>query len=147
MKSIWQDEVRRELQERLRSLTPDRPGRWGTMTAPRMVAHVASSLKSCLGDLEVKSKDLPLRYPPLKQIVIYWLPFPRNAPTAPELLARAPGDWAADVAEVVALIDRFSVRTPGDAWPAHAAFGRLTGKQWGILMYRHADHHFRQFGI
>jgi len=26
-------------------------------------------------------------------------------------------------------------------------FGRLSAKQWGVLMYRHVDHHLRQFGV
>jgi len=88
-----------------------------------------------------------MRYSPIKQLVIYWLPFPKNVPTAPELLAGKPGDWASDVAEVHELMNRFVKRKPGQQWPDHAAFGRLTGHQWGILMYRHTDHHFTQFGV
>ncbi|MEO6802748.1 MAG: hypothetical protein ABI197_05825 [Granulicella sp.] len=26
-------------------------------------------------------------------------------------------------------------------------FGNLTHEQWGILMYKHLDHHLRQFGV
>ena len=147
MKSIWQESTRRELQDRLAKLTPERPGQWGTFSAPQMVAHIAESFRSSLGELKVQSKNLPLRYTPLKQLVIYWLPFPKNAPTAPELVARKPGVWSADVAEVRDLMTRFVSRKPTDAWPEHAAFGHLTGEQWGILMYRHTDHHFRQFGV
>ena len=147
MKSMWQEATRREMQERLRSLTTDRPPKWGRFSAPQMVVHVADSFRSALGDLHVESKNLPLRYTPLKQLVIYVLPFPKNAPTAPELLARKPGDWAADIEALGTLMGRFAIVKPGGAWPVHAAFGSLTGTQWGILMYRHADHHFRQFGI
>jgi len=25
-------------------------------------------------------------------------------------------------------------------------FGKLSGKEWGELMYKHIDHHLRQFG-
>lgn len=146
MKSIWQDATRQEMRRRLAGLTQDQAGLWGQMTAPQMIVHVADSLRSCLGDLAVKPKNVPLRYPPLKQLVIYWLPFPKNAPTAPELIARKPGAWATDLADLGALIDRFAARDPAGPWPVHAAFGRLNGTQWGVLMYRHADHHFRQFG-
>jgi hypothetical protein len=146
MKSMWQEAAKRELQDRLAKLTPEALGQWGKFTAPQMVVHIAESYRSSLGDLAVRSKNLPLRYTPLKQLVIYWLPFPKNSPTAPELLARKPGDWTSDVAEVHELMNRFASRKPGGQWPVHAAFGSLTGKQWGILMYRHADHHFRQFG-
>lgn len=147
MKSMWQEAAKRELQDRLAKLTPETPGQWGKFTAPQMVAHIAESFRSSIGDLAVRSKNLPLRYTPIKQLVIYWLPFPKNSPTAPELLARKPGDWTSDVAEVHGLMNRFASRKPGDQWPVHAAFGPLTGKQWSILMYRHTDHHFRQFGV
>lgn len=147
MKSLWQEATRRELRDRLARLTPDRTGLWGRMTAPQMIVHVADSLRSSVGELGVKPKNTPLRYTPIRQLVIYWLPFPKNAPTAPELIARKPGAWPEDVAEIGALIDRFATRQVAGEWPVHAAFGRLNGEQWGILMYRHADHHFRQFGI
>lgn len=147
MKSMWRETTRREMQERLARLTAESPGKWGKMTAPRMVAHVTQSFKSAFGDLAVASKNLPLRYSPLKELVIYWMPFPKNAPTAPELLAREPGDWKTDVSELASLMERFASQSPRSAWPEHAAFGRLSGAQWGILMYRHTDHHFRQFGV
>ena len=135
------------MRERLARLTSEAPAKWGRMTAPKMVAHITQSFKSATGELAVASKKLPLRYSPLKELVIYWLPFPKNAPTAPELLAREPGDWKADVMELSASMERFARKDPNDAWPEHAAFGRLSGAQWGILMYRHTDHHFRQFGV
>lgn len=31
MKSMWQESTLRELQERLATLTPDRPGQWGIL--------------------------------------------------------------------------------------------------------------------
>ena len=147
MKSMWQDATQREMAERLARLTPDRPAQWGRMTAPRMVAHVTQSFKSAVGELRVARRSGPLRYSPLKELVICWLPFPKNVPTSPEMLALEPMEWAADVAQLQDLMRRFAAKDPDSAWPEHAAFGRLSGAQWGILMYRHADHHFRQFGV
>jgi len=28
----------------------------------------------------------------------------------------------------------------------HSFLGRLSGEEWGIMMYKHLDHHLRQFG-
>ena len=28
----------------------------------------------------------------------------------------------------------------------HSFFGRLTPEEWAVLMYKHVDHHLRQFG-
>jgi hypothetical protein len=146
MKSIWQDEARRELNDRVGAVAWDRSAEWGKFTAPKMICHLAESLRMAMGDLTVKPKRLPIRYPPLKQLIIYVAPFPKGAPTAPELLARAPSDWAHDVADVQALLARAGSARTTDTWPEHPAFGKLSTRAWGVLIYRHMDHHLKQFG-
>lgn len=120
---------------------------WGRLTAPRMLAHITDGLRMSVGDLTCAPKNIPLaRSFPLKQLIINWLPFPKNTPTAPELLAREPGPWAEETAAFAALIERFAAGKTPSRWPAHPVFGQLTEKQWGVLGYRHLDHHLRQFG-
>jgi hypothetical protein len=147
MKTMWQEATRNELADRVSRLTPAGAPRWGRLSAPRMMAHIVDSLKMAVGELDVPSKNLPLRYPPFKQLVIYWLPFPKNAPTAPELIARTAIDWELEVRLLMQLVDRFVARTPDGPWPRHPAFGAMTGRAWGVLVYRHTDHHLRQFGV
>jgi len=146
MKSIWQDAARRELHDRVGRLAWDRRAAWGRFTAPKMICHLAESLKMAMGDLKVAPKASPIRYPPLKQFIIYVAPFPKGVPTAPELLAREPREWAADVADVQSLLTRAAASRATDAWPEHPAFGRLSTRAWGVLIYRHMDHHLNQFG-
>ena len=146
MKSIWQEQDQREISDRVARVTWDRPAAWGKFTAPKMICHLADSLKMAMGDLPVASKHLPIRYPPLKQFIIYAAPFPKGAPTAPELLAREPRDWANDVADVQGLLARAGSARTTDTWPEHPAFGKLSKRAWGVLIYRHMDHHLKQFG-
>ena len=147
MKSLWQEPVRQEVLDRLTRLSPAHRPAWGRFTAPQMVAHVADALRMAFGDLPTASKRLPLRHPPLKQFVICWMPFPKSAPTARELVSRPPGEWDAELAACRALVERFGREAPGRAWPAHPAFGRMSARQWGVVAYRHLDHHLRQFGV
>jgi Protein of unknown function (DUF1569) len=146
MNSIWKPEAHRELRARIAKLNPEEPARWGRMNARQMVVHLSDAFRMASGEIAVRPRHLPIRYPPLKQLVIYALPFPKGAPTAPELLARQPGDWPVDVAELQALLDRFVASGPEKTVAAHPAFGRMTGRSWGVLVYRHMDHHLRQFG-
>jgi Protein of unknown function (DUF1569) len=45
------------------------------------------------------------------------------------------------------LIDRFATAGPeGCAMHPHSLFGRLTPEEWA-LMYKHLDHHLRQFRV
>jgi hypothetical protein len=146
MKTLLHRDALDEIERRLTRLAADATARWGRMSAPQMVCHLADSMKMALGDLPVARKNLPIRYPPLKQFIIYLAPFPKGAPTAPELLARAPRDWSVDVAELRTLVGRFAARGEDATWPEHPAFGRLSGRAWGVLAYRHLDHHLKQFG-
>jgi hypothetical protein len=146
-KSIFQAAARKELQQRLVQLAPEHAPLWGRMNAPKMVVHLSDALKMALGELPAAPKKTPLRFPVVKQLVIFLLPWPKGAPTAPELLARTPAAWTGEVIALSALIERFATRTATGAWPPHPAFGSMTGRAWGALVYRHCDHHFRQFGV
>jgi hypothetical protein len=146
MKSIWREDDRRALNDRVGRVAWDGRAAWGKFTAPKMICHLADSLKMAMGDLQVAPKRLPIRYPPLKQLIIYAAPFPKGAPTAPELLAREPREWANDVADVQALLARAASARTTDTWPEHPAFGKLSKRAWGVLIFRHMDHHLKQFG-
>jgi hypothetical protein len=146
MKSIWQKAARQELHDRLGNLAWDHPAAWGKFTAPKMVCHLADSLKMAMGDLKVAPKRLPIRYTPLKQFIIFVAPFPKGATTAPELLVRAPREWTNDIEDVRALLARAASARLTDTWPEHPAFGKLSKRAWGVLIFRHMDHHLKQFG-
>ena len=47
------------------------------MNAGAMMAHINDSLRMALGELPVKSKNLPLRYKPIRTLFIYYLPCPK----------------------------------------------------------------------
>jgi hypothetical protein len=147
MSSMWDAGVADALVARVRTLTPDRNARWGRMSCPQMIAHVSDACRLYLGELSVASKRTPLRYTPLKQLIVYVLPFPRNVPTAPELIARTPGEWSVEVAGLCDAIARVAASSDRRDWPDHPVFGALSTRAWGVLAWRHTDHHLRQFGV
>ncbi len=146
-KSMSDARARQELLDRLGRLTPDAPPRWGRMTAPQMLAHLADWMLMASGDLKTAARSSVLRYPPIKQLAIYWLPFPRNVQTSPELLARKPSVWGAEQASVRERVQSFEKLYVEPPWPEHPVFGRMTPRAWSVFAYRHMDHHLRQFGI
>ena len=146
-KSIFQAASRAELQQRLAHLEPDRVPDWGKLTAPKMVVHLEDSLKMALGELPVRPKTVVIRFPVIKHLIIYVMPWPKGTPTAPELLARVPAAWNGEVVALSALIERFAERSSRETWPPHPAFGAMSGRLWGALVYKHVNHHFTQFGI
>jgi len=146
--SMWDPAVRAEFAERAKKLTADTKPGWGKFHASGMLAHLNDSYRMCLGELKIPSKNLPLRYPGIKQLVIYVLPFPKSAPTAPQLLLRCDTALLADEQTAMSLMfGKLAQVKPGDPLQEHPAFGVLSHQAYGVLMARHTDHHLRQFGV
>ena len=136
---------RQALVARLDKLAPDMPPLWGKMSAPKMLAHMTDAFRMALGDLAVKPKKIPLIGSfPFKQLVLYVLPFPKNSPTAPEIISRQPEAFDVERANAKSLLGQLAGNV---TYAAHPIFGPMTKNEWGALGYKHFDHHLRQFGV
>lgn len=148
MKTLWHEEARRELLSRARSLTPASAPRWGSFSVDRMLAHMVDAFDMAMGDITPKPKrvPIPINRWPLNVLFIHVFGMPKNAPTAPELIARPPLSIDGELRELEARMTRFAAMQDRADWPAHPFFGRISGRTWGVLGYKHMDHHLRQFG-
>lgn len=147
MKTLWQEEARREIIQRLANLNGDSKPGWGKMNCPQMLAHVADGLRMALGGLKTAPKKSFLRFRPVKYLIIYHLPFPKGAPTAPELVSRPAENIEKEISAIKDLIEQFAEREKVVEWAPHPAFGKLSNRDWGVLGYKHIDHHLKQFGV
>jgi hypothetical protein len=146
MKTLFDERHRSGILARVERVTTDSRPQWGKMNAEMMLAHLVAAMRMAAGELATKPKNLPIRFPPLRQLFVYWLPWPKGAPTAPELLPSDRGaidDNKRELARLVELVGGNQSAT----WPAHPAFGDLGRRGWGVLTWRHCDHHLRQFGV
>lgn len=146
-KTIFVDADRAALLDRVGQLSATAPARWGKFTAPKMVSHLIAAVRMALGELPCVPKGNILRFPPLRYLVIYVMPWPKGTPTAPEMLARVPESWDADIAELRAAVERAAANGRQGKWAVHPAFGALSADHWGALIHRHMDHHLTQFGV
>jgi len=151
MKTLASEVCQAEIVRRLRTLRPDTARRWGRMTAHQMVCHLADAFRMSLGQKPVSDATGRLQRTLVKWIALYApLAWPVGIPTRPEVDQQvhgtAPGDFAADVAEVEALLEVVATRQNGFDWPPHPIFGRMSHRAWLRWAYLHTDHHLRQFG-
>jgi len=146
MKTIWDAETRAELMARMNRLKPDTPPQWGKMNAAQMVGHCTDPMRAAMGEMRVADKKTFFRFAPMRWLVIYKMPWPKGAPTAPEFIHQGPEDLQENLALLKSTLDRFAIHRK-NGFHAHAAFGTLTDKDWGCLTWRHLDHHLRQFGL
>jgi|SRR5579871_946244 len=136
------------IRRRVAQLDPARRPRWGRMTAPEMVCHLADAFRVALGTKPAK---------PLKGFAPWFakwyalhtpLPWPHGVPTVPEVepgkAGTPPARWEQDCAELDGLIEAFAKRRQ---FARHPLWGTLTESEWLTWGYRHTDHHLRQFGV
>jgi hypothetical protein len=117
------------------------------MDAQAMLNHLRLSAFMALGELPVACKSKrAFQVFPIKHLILHVVPFPRSAPTAPELLVPDASPVDAIRSELVSLVERIGAGPHEGDGPIHPLFGRLSFREWGVATYKHADHHLRQFG-
>ena len=73
MKSVFDAEVLQSMVERIERVTTASQARWGKMNAEKMLDHLVQSARMATGELSVAPKKMPIRYAPLRQLIVYWL--------------------------------------------------------------------------
>jgi uncharacterized protein DUF1569 len=145
--SILNDADRTAICQRIGAVTSGAVPRWGRMDAQGMLAHLRLSALMALGELPVACKSKrAFQVFPIKHLILHVVPFPKGAPTAPELLAPDSAPVDAIRSALVTLVERMGEGPREGYGPAHPLFGRLSFREWGVATYKHADHHLRQFG-
>ena len=151
MRNLYEPATAEEVKERIARLSPESERLWGKMNAPQAVAHLfdlngvgrwghTASPRMFVGRIiggmikpKVLGNDEPIR---------------RNSPTVKTLVITDERDLRTERERLCGLIDRFAAAGPeGCTTHPHSFFGRMTPDEWAILMYKHLDHHLRQFGV
>ena len=147
MRSILNEEDRAAIVRRMRSLSDSSTGKWGSMDVAAMLQHLRLSALMTVGELPVPSGNKrAFQVFPLKHLLLYVLPFPKGAPTAPKLKPEGSASFAEEHAAVLELLERIGTGPREGVGPDHPLFGPLSWREWGVATYKHADHHLKQFG-
>jgi len=145
--SILNDDDRRAICQRIVTVTSVSTPQWGRMDATAMLAHLRLSALMALGELPVASKSArAFQVFPVKHLILHVVPFPKSAPTAPELLSPCSAPFDTLRSELVTLVERIGKGPREGYGPVHPLFGRLSFREWGVATHKHTDHHLRQFG-
>jgi hypothetical protein len=138
MKTLFNPADRSALETRIRSLGPESERLWGKMNAPQMLCHCQRPIETAVG-------DKPMKQAFIGKIIV---PFIRKTVFSdPTFVVADERQLDVERDQLLKLIDRFVERGPDAAGKeTHSFFGKLTGAEWGELMYKHIDHHLQQFG-
>jgi len=148
MKSITDPACEAAILSRLAAIKADAPRVWGTMTPAQMLLHCRKQIG--LGTGEVSSKAM---YPSFiqwmaKQTFGFIIPWSRNLPTAPEMVAYGNDglDFNAEMQALCTAVTAFNALPDDASLSGHPIFGKMTKEEWGRVIHKHLDHHLRQFG-
>jgi hypothetical protein len=148
MKSLFVAENRQEILRRLEGLQASANRQWGKMDPAQALAHCTAAMAVAVGDAPGRQSFLgKLVTPFIRSQVLGSKPFARNVPTDPSYVVSDERDFARERERLVESVNRLGDRGPAKADGAvHPFFGRLSGDEWGLLIFKHLDHHLRQFG-
>jgi hypothetical protein len=151
VKNLFDATVANQVKTRLGKLGPESERRWGKMTAAQMLAHCSVSMQWAVGEVVPEKEPLPARL--IGRLVKPMVlrnegPLRKNSPTAKSLMVADERDLGKERERLSGLIDRFTAGgAAGCTKNAHSFFGKMTPEEWAILVYKHLDHHLRQFGV
>jgi hypothetical protein len=148
MKNLFQPEAVDEVISRIDGLQPAAQRQWGKMDAAQMLAHCSAALDMAAGRLNPPRVFIGRLIGPLfRPIYSNDKPFSRSNPTDPKLVVADRRDFLREQEQLRLKIRQFHeggevqcTRNP------HPFFGVMTPLEWSTGMYKHLDHHLRQFG-
>lgn len=148
MKNLFERETVEEIISRIDKLQPASQRQWGKMDVAQMLAHCSAGMDMASGRLNLPRAFIGrLLGPFVKPIYTNEKPFSQNNPTAKELVFSGQRDFLREQQQLREKIRQFyeggeakCTRHP------HPFFGALTPQEWSRGMYKHLDHHLRQFG-
>ena len=149
MKSIFYEQDKNELLRRIEKLSPTHAAIWGKMNVSQMLTHSIEGLKMPTGEIKPKRVGFPVNLIGrlIKNKVLAAGELRKNAPTAPELTITDTKDFEKEKMQLIAAVNEiYAMGEAGVKQDIHPFFGKMTPKEWGILNYKHLDHHLRQFG-
>lgn len=149
MKTLFEQPDRESIRQRLDRLHAGSERQWGKMNVAQMVTHCSRALETGTGDRPMKQAFLGKIFTPfIRSSILGAKPFSRNSPTDPSFVVADQRELAIERQKLLDLIDRLVANGPDAASKQnHAFFGKLSGEEWGELMYKHIDHHLQQFGV
>jgi hypothetical protein len=147
MSSIYNKADNEAILNRINSLTPESKALWGKMTVDQMCKHCTSTILVAFDKQEVKVNFLMRFLGKMLKNKVFNGEFGKNSPTAKEFVFLDRYDLESVKKELIANFSQFAQGHQAIKVMDHPFWGKMTYADWDKLMWRHIDHHLKQFGI
>ncbi|WP_407525357.1 DUF1569 domain-containing protein [Lacibacter sp. MH-610] len=133
---------------RIHTLTASSPRQWGTLSIEQMLEHCSIQLKMALGIIPDSSKAGPAIFRTAfgRWMGLYAFPWPKGSATPPVMNMQTngavTGSFENERNQLLSLLEKVQQK---NFFHPHQFFGTMNKKDWGRLIWKHLDHHLRQF--
>ncbi len=150
MKTIFDKNIREQLISRIEQISEDDKAKWGKMNVFQMLKHITYWNGWIIGTEDHIYKQAFIGKVfgkiALKRMIKDEKPFDKNIPTSDQFKVKAlKVDLELEKSKWISLINAYE--NYNNPKFVHDFFGKMTKEQIGILVYKHTDHHLRQFGL
>ena len=144
MKSILEKATRDELITRIHSLQENSAAQWGKMSVAQMIKHCSQWDEMALGKKQFKRIFIGRLFGRIAlKDMMQDKPIKKDLPSVPSFIMKVHPDFAEEKTKWLTLMNEY--KDLSDDGFSHPFFGHLTKEQTGIMVYKHVDHHLRQF--
>jgi Protein of unknown function (DUF1569) len=147
MKSIYNPTDNSELVQRINQLNLNSKAQWGKMSVDQMLKHTNAASEVAFGKQELKINFLMKLVGKLLKNKVFNSEFKKNSPTAPEFIFKDSYDFETSKNELIKNVQLLQDGHTTIKVMNHPFWGKMTYEDWDKLMYKHLDHHLRQFGV
>jgi hypothetical protein len=149
MKNLFERDAVDEVIARIDKLEPATQRQWGKMDVAQMMAHCCAALDMASGRVNPPRILLGRVIGPIfKSVYTNEKPLSKNSPTDKKLMISDQRDFGREQEKLKVCLRQF--QEGGEAKCTrhpHPFFGALSPQDWSRGMYKHMDHHLRQFGV
>lgn len=147
MPSIYTASDNAILIERIQNLSASSSPLWGKMSVDQMCEHCIAAINVAFGKQDL-TISLPMRLlGRLLKNKAFNSDFGKNSPTAKEFRITTHSVFEKSQAQLIACVQEFAKGTSVITVMHHPFWGKMSFEDWDKLMWRHLDHHLRQFGV
>ncbi|WP_272032377.1 DUF1569 domain-containing protein [Oceanobacillus kimchii] len=149
MKNIFNQLHAEEIINRIDNLNSSSKPQWGKMDVAKMLAHCSSFQDIAMGNAFPSRGWLGILIGKFAKPIFYNdKPLARNMSTIPTILILDEKEFETEKEKLKQKILTFQHNGPQKCTNhPHPFFGKLTSEQWGKGIYKHLDHHLKQFGV
>lgn len=149
MNNIFDECYANEIIGRIKQLRPDSQQKWGTMNVAQMLAHCSSFQDIATGNSTSSRSWLGILIGKFVKPIFYNdKPLPQNMSTIPTIMIVDNKEFNKEKEILIQKIIMFQKNGPDKCTKnPHPFFGKLSPDEWGRGLYKHLDHHLKQFNV